>query len=72
MKKWFLENFLLHDCGQEAGRNRILVFGRESNVRDAGSEENNIKHVIFDGTFSLTPKVYHDGKVSFSIFFLHF
>jgi len=57
------ENFLLHDCGPDAGRNRILVFGRESNVRDAGSEENNIKHVIFDGTFSLTPKVYDGGKL---------
>lgn len=57
------ENFLLHDCGPEAGMNRILVFGRESNVRDAGSEENNIKHVIFDGTFSLTPPIYQEGKL---------
>ena len=59
---------MLHDCGPDAGRNRILVFGRESNVRDAGSEENNIKHVIFDGTFSLTPKVYDGGKVCFTEF----
>ena len=64
-----MENFLLHDCGPGEGSNRILIFGREKNIRLAGRTNNDITQIYLDGTFKIIPSLYKDGQVSKFAFF---
>ena len=57
------ENFLLYDSGQSSGRDRIVIFGKESNVQWAGRNGSPVQHLFLDGTFRITPNIYKDGQV---------
>lgn len=45
---------MLADVSDVSGSNRILIFGKESNMAWVGS----VKHLLMDGTFSIAPPLF--------------
>lgn len=48
-------NFILSDSGPgQPGNERIIIFGKESNINDS----NQITHLYIDGTFRISPPMF--------------